>query len=363
MTDKVPTGNRQRTWCFTINNPSTTWARHGLFIAQVQTCTHFRYMVFQEERGTNNTPHYQGYIEFDSPMRFQAVTMLFLGKAHLEIRRGTRSQAREYCMKEESRTAGPYEVGDWRRGGQGTRNDLLSISDEIQKGANEADIASEYPVSYIKFHSGINKLILLCTDTRTVPPKIILCYGATGTGKTKYCYDKYPELYRKPCDTRWFDGYVGQKVLLLDDFGGSRSKMTLLYLLQLLDRYPLLVEAKGKYVHLQSTVILMTTNIHPRLWYDYNRREESYKALKRRIHQVFHFKKFGQMHLSLSLDSYFDDWFESCNEDTTFVQVTSSMSSSDSDEEPDDIMYGSSDSDIMSLDSSESESCLSDSSE
>lgn len=345
----------------------------------------FRYMVFQEERSASGTRHYQGYIEFKNTIRFNNMQNLFHGKAHLEPRRGTRNQARNYCMKEESRISGPYEVGDWLKGGQGTRTDLLALSKEIQTGASEADIASEYPVSYIKFHRGINKLIMMCTPARTEPPVIILCYGKTGTGKTKYCYDKYSELYRKPCDTRWFDNYVGQKVLLLDDFGGAMSKMSLLYLLQLLDRYPLIVEAKGKYVHMEATTILLTTNIHPRLWYNYNHRESSYAALKRRIHKVFHFKKFGQMHMCLSKDSFFDEWFESCNEDSIFIEETQVVSLSSSDDgaalgishmsissssESGFSTIGSSDSDggvrpscrrSESLDSSESESCLSES--
>jgi len=365
MTDNNTRHDRgqRNSWCFTINNPSSEWALPGVFITHVQTHPQFRYMIFQEERGTNGTPHYQGYIEFNRSLKFNVVKKLFKDKAHLEFRRGTRNQAREYCKKEESRTDGPFEVGDWRRGGQGTRTDLLALADEIQKGANESDIASEYPVMYIKFHNGINKLIMWSTEVRSEPPKVILCYGPTGTGKTRYCYATYPELYRKPCDTRWFDGYIGQKVLLLDDFGGRTSKMSLLYLLQLLDRYPMLVEAKGKYLHLQSTTIIITTNYHPRLWYDYSNREQSYAALKRRIHEVYWFKSFDHMHLSLSLDSFFDDWFETCDEGRVLIEVTESCSSSSDGEQEGGYMSGLSDLELMEIDSSDSDSWLSESSE
>lgn len=252
--------------------------------------------------------YYLGYIEFHRSVRFTWVQKLFYNKAWITNRRGTRDQARDYCMKLESRVKGPFEHGDWRLGGAGTRTDLLAVADRVQQGAKESDIASEYPVQFIKYTRGINTLINLTTTPRTQPPEIILCYGLTGTGKTKYCYDKYPLLYRKPCDTRWFDRYQGQDVLLLDDFGGKMSKMTCLYLLQLLDRYPLLVEAKGTYMTLLATTIIITTNHHPRLWYDWEGREESYAAMKRRIHKVLHFVEFGKAAVDCDMDMFFDNW-------------------------------------------------------
>ncbi len=205
---------------------------------------------------------------------------------------------------------GPWEHGDWRLGGAGTRTDLLAVSDRVNQGATETDIASEFPCQFMKYSRGIVRLISLTVTPRTQPPEIILCYGPTGTGKTKYCYDKWPLLYRKPCDTRWFDRYQGQTTVLLDDFGGAMSKMTLLYLLQLLDRYPLLVEAKGTYVNFMATTVVITTNHHPRKWYDYEKREESFQALKRRVHQVLYFEDFNESPIHCVKKKFFDDYWE-----------------------------------------------------
>ncbi len=251
-----------------------------------------------------------GYIEFKRSMRFQYVNRLFNKKAWITSRRGTRDQARDYCMKSDTRVCGPFEYGDWRLGGAGTRTDLIAVTDRINAGGDEQDIASEFPVAYIKYTRGIINLINLHSNPRTQPPEVILCYGPTGTGKTKWCYDTHPLLYRKPCDTRWFDRYHGQEVLLLDDFGGKMSKMTLLYLLQLLDRYPLIVEAKGIYCEMMATTILITTNHHPRMWYDYDRREESYDALKRRIHKVYWFFEYGQKPLECDMDMFYSEFWE-----------------------------------------------------
>ncbi len=213
-------------------------------------------------------------------------------------------------MKDDTKIQGPFEYGDWRLGGQGTRTDILAVTDRIQEGATAVDVSSEFPCTFIKYHRGIEKLVHYSEKQRTQPPEIILLYGPTGTGKTKWCYDHHPTLYRKPCDTRWFDRYTGNEVLLLDDFGGAMSKMSLLYLLQLLDRYPLIVEAKGSHVNMMATTILITTNHHPRKWYDYEKRESSYDALERRIHKVMYFAKFGDEPTNCDMHCFFVNFFD-----------------------------------------------------
>lgn len=303
----------RRSWCFTINNPMSTWTSgHEEFIVHAtDICgTKLRYMVFQVETGDNGTPHYQGYMEFTTPVRFRWLSTVLKNAAHLEWRRGTREQARDYCMKESTRVGGPWEVGTWRSGGQGTRMDLLAVTDYVQTGAKESDVASRFPCAYIKFHGGINKLISLSVPRRTVPPVVTLLYGPTGTGKTKYCWDTFPDLYSKPPSTRWFDGYEAGKVVLLDDFCGASSKVSVLYLLQLLDRYPFMVEAKGKYVPFMAEQVLITTNYHPSQWYNWVGRDSSFQALKRRIHHVYYFSEYGTAHISCSKDTFFDNWCE-----------------------------------------------------
>ncbi|KKK43994.1 hypothetical protein LCGC14_3167690 [marine sediment metagenome] len=54
-------------------------------------------------------------------------------------------------------------------------------------------------------------------------------------------------------------------------------------------RYPIMLPVKGSFVWWCPRQIAITTNIHPKDWYNYNGREEQYRALSRRIHQVLTF--------------------------------------------------------------------------
>lgn len=140
-------------------------------------------------------------------------------------------------------------------------------------------------------------------------PKVILLFGDPGCGKTRLINDNYQigsdKCFRKSPDSRWFDGYQAHEVLVLDDFAGAASKMSLSYVLQLLDRYEITVEVKGDSVPLLATTIFITTNIHPSAWYKWEKREIQYKALSRRIHLVLGFS--GYVPFVLDHKSFFGE--------------------------------------------------------
>ncbi len=306
---KIAVSARYRHWVFTINNPNDA---DRLALKALIAMKHFKYCVYQEELGHSDTPHYQGYIEFKRTMRLSTVKRLLGGRVHLERRRGTQQQARDYCMKEDGRISAPVELGTYVPiSGQGHRTDLATLTLAIKETPDVTTIAKAFPIQYLKFHKGITKLCRIYTPKRSSPPKVWLYYGTTGTGKTRDAFT-LQDIHRKAPDTRWFDGYSNQKTLLLDDFCGRMSKMSLSYLLQLLDRYPMLVEVKGDYVPLLATQIIITTNIHPRLWYDYSDRIVQYNALARRIHKVMWYKEFEEKPVELTHKSFFHDFAEHC---------------------------------------------------
>ncbi len=135
---------------------------------------------------------------------------------------------------------------------------------------------------------------------REEPVDVTLLIGETGTGKTRYVYDKYKDdedLYIQPLSngTTWWDTYDGHKYVLIDDFAGAASHMTLTCLLRLLDRYSTLVPTKGSHTWFYPSHIYVTTNILPKDWYKWEKRESQYRALARRFARVLLFTEGEEM--------------------------------------------------------------------
>lgn len=99
--------SRLRNWCF------TSYDLENLVVPD--ETPDFRYCVYQVETCPETGRwHIQGYIEFKKALHMAKVKELLRDPAvHLEARRGTRAQARQYCMKEDSRVVEPIEFGIW----------------------------------------------------------------------------------------------------------------------------------------------------------------------------------------------------------------------------------------------------------
>lgn len=240
-----------------------------------------RYVVWSIEHcPSTDKMHIQGYCELYSPRRVAGFKKLFGDNSmHVEKRLGTRDEARDYCMKEDTRIEGPFELGEWKTGGQGKRTDLMTVADSIdEKGLYKT--IDEHPDMYIKFHNGMEKLALFKSEKRNWKMEVIYICGEPGIGKTRWVYDNYEfdDIYEKPYG-KWWDGYQGEPVTLLDDFDGSWFCWS--ELMKLLDRYPHKVEVKGGYREFISKTIIITSNRPYKEWYT-SKRQDIF-ALERRF--------------------------------------------------------------------------------
>lgn len=257
------------------------------------------YLVYQREVAPETgTEHYQGYCELKARMRFNPLKALLGGdRVHIERRRGSAQQAADYCKKEESRKEGctTQEFGTISFSQQGKRNDLEEFKNEVLSGTKrKRDLIDDHAGTFARYPKFYDTLTSINRPTREEDLQVILHIGETGLGKTRRVFDtcgESPELYVAPLSngTTWFDAYDRHKTVLLDDFAGASSHTTLVSLLRLLDRYPVLVPTKGGHTWWCPSTIYITTNILPKDWYKWENRGEQYKALARRITKVILF--------------------------------------------------------------------------
>lgn len=287
----------RRAWCFTVHETGFE-KEDGTGFVVPNDHEHFKYCVYQMEACPDTgSLHYQGYVEFKENKRIKAVKKLFQCPGmHLEPRQGTAADARNYCMKADTRVEGwgPFEYGKFT--GQGARSDLGDMVDKARRGVSSSEICDAHPGSYARYYKAVQHIRALAVvdePKRTKPLEVVLMIGKPGTGKTRAAYD-FADGVKKAMwaipvragRSMWFDNYVGQPIVLLDDFSGG---MPLDQLLRLIDRYPVQVEVKGGHVYWCPETIIVTTNVHPKDWYDYSKRTDSMAALKRRFTHVLDF--------------------------------------------------------------------------
>lgn len=279
-----------RHYVFTINNPAEK--------TPLQIPDTARYCSWQKEKGDNGTIHYQGYLELNTPLRLGSIKKWGgdWAKAHLEVRRGTREEARDYSQKEDTRLEGPWELGTWQSGGAGSRTDLARVVEIIRETKSAKHVLEEAPEQFIRNFRGIERAIQLLDDRRrSWITELFIFWGDAGTGKSRWAAELGGEsvyyLRKGNANAVWWDGYDGEETVILDDFYGWIPHDLLL---RMADRYPLRVDFKGGSTQFLAKRIVVTSNSNWRNWYDYaNKSGLNFAALERRVTVAVHMGNVG----------------------------------------------------------------------
>lgn len=243
-----------RRFTVTLNNPTeietTTIKEHLLGSDNIKYA-----IIGSEIAPTTGTPHLQGFVSYKSTKTLKTLKKVFSDRAHFENAIADDETNRTYCSKESVL----IEIGTPQT--KGKRNDISGLkakllSDDVSK----QSLYLEYP-QYIRL---IDKM----TDFekgRTVKPNVVWIYGPSGSGKSRYAQQLAiatgQDIYTKTCNNKWFNGYDGQPVLIMNDLRAGTFEFN--EMLNMLDRYEHRVETKGGMRQLVSTTILITTNRHP----------------------------------------------------------------------------------------------------
>ncbi len=265
------------------------------FIASIKDNKDIRFFIGQQEIcPTTQKEHIQGYMELFNAKTMKAIKKKILGEAHIEKRRGTQIQAIEYCSKMESRKPETLPLSIGEKSKQGKRTDIADIRDMVKQGKPISEILSGDNLNFQQIRCA-QILQPIFAPKRSIKPIVIWIYGSTGIGKTKWVYDRFniDEIF-KSHNSKWFDGYEQQKVLLIDDYRRDYIKFHLL--LALLDRYPFTREIKGGTTQINSKYIIFTSPSSPfKMWN--NRTGEDIAQLERRIDYILNYDLISKIQL------------------------------------------------------------------
>lgn len=246
----------KKAYCFTINNYS-----EDEYASVLRTCEdESRYAIVGREVGEQGTPHLQGYIIFTRAYRFQTIKDRFFPRAHIEVAAGSTKSNREYCSK-----GGDFaEFGEPPAQGGGTRDELArKFRDAVSEGhSGIAGFADEEPGTW--YYSGHNLLRNHIAIQRPIDRPdihVLWLFGDPGVGKSRRAHEMYPHAYVKEPRTKWWNGYLLEKEVIIDDFGPGGIDIN--HLLRWFDRYKCLVENKGGMIPLFADKFVVTSNFHP----------------------------------------------------------------------------------------------------
>lgn len=250
--------SRFRNFCFTYNNYPSTELGDNL------AC---KYIIYGKEVGESGTPHLQGCVVFPSGKTLSSVIKLLPG-CHVEVCRNLTASI-EYCKKEGDYTERGKAPLTQQEKGLNEKDRWKRILEAAQNGEHEWLEENEPQVSILH-----DKALERARKRARPTPQILdeleheWWYGEPGTGKTSKALRDYPKAYIKDPQNRWWDGYNGEEVIVIDDFdkyqvsqGGDMKRW--------LDRYPFQAPVKGGYELIRPKKIIVTSNYHPNeIWED-----------------------------------------------------------------------------------------------
>jgi len=268
---------RYRGWCFTINNYTDE---------DIQQCKDLgdksgvRYIIFGKEVGKEGTPHLQGFVWYYNKVPMKDVKNE-MPRAHLEGARGSAGSNKKYCSKD----GVIYEKGEGPA--QGRRTDLIKIKKMAQEGRPLADVIWECDT--LMQMNAAEKLYKYLPMPKRIKPVVTWIWGPTNTHKTTMairmmgCEEK--DYWISPPGLRWWEGYIGQKNVVLDELRPHFCKPA--DFLRYIDEYPVRVETKGSSTWLRAEKIVITSCFRPEQIWDWEN-DGSVKQLLRRIHNIYH---------------------------------------------------------------------------
>lgn len=272
----VPVKNWCFTWFYDNERPKPSWPDTQFLAYQPEICP------------DSGRYHLQGYVQFKQKKRLSQLKKL-QNEIHWERREGTHKQALVYVTKDETRVMGtePIIEGEAKvAGNQGAG--YAALQADLAAGMSVTEVVEEHFSMFMRHHRAINEVIALQEKPRdvNVPVYTTVLWGPPGTGKTYQAQEEAgSDVYwlsqpNNAAGALWWDGYTGQKNVIIDEFTGWIPREVMC---RILDCYPMRIQKKGGMCQLQATRFWICSNKPPQEWWPKSYQKDGLGPIARRI--------------------------------------------------------------------------------
>lgn len=196
---------------------------------------------------STGTPHLQGYLHHKNALRFDSIRRWF--PWHIEIMRGSFHQNQVYCSKQDTLLKFGTEPLTQSDGARMTNQERWSAAKEGRFEDLDPEHVKTYEYIFAKYKP---KPISRPTLDN------IFIQGPSGCGKSRWAHETFPGHYRKGFN-KWWDGYMGEDVVILDDMSPRHTEFLQDYLKNWTDHYPFPAEVKGGCMMIRPKTIIITS--------------------------------------------------------------------------------------------------------
>lgn len=219
--------------------------------------------------------HWQGHVYFETKRSWKKFRKI-VEPRHWETCIASSMANEKYCGKD-----GTLVMNYGIRPAQGTRTDLDAIKDRIIEGERVSELAMENPSLFHQYGRTLNYIedLQMRKKKRTSCTLGLWIHGEAGSKKSELAFILAgPDVY--VWTEKWWDGYTGQKVVVIDDI--RRSKISMVELLRLIDRFPHSVPRRNREpMPFTSELVIMTNINRPEIEYPSQGEDDNSQLLRR----------------------------------------------------------------------------------
>ena len=203
-----------------------------------------RYSLARKGLNKAKEEHIHVYVNFSKPVQLTSKTCL---GAHIAKCRGTAEQNIKYIESHHPDLI--WEIGERPKGNENINESWDKFIEDIHNGCVDKDSKM-----YARYHTYADRRMAELKEHRDyegdLKDKNLWIWGPSRTGKTYWARHFSDEKkYVKPIN-KWWDGYDGQKVVIIEDIDPDSCKHLAHHMKLWADRYPFTAALKGS-----STVV------------------------------------------------------------------------------------------------------------